>query len=54
MQKLIDCAVGNIKADIVLKNATFVDVFGGEIRKGDIAIIDGKIAGFGENYKGEK
>lgn len=35
-------------ADIVIKNATYVDVLSGEIRQGDIAIADGTIIGIGE------
>lgn len=38
-------------ADLVLKNAQIVNVFTGEIIKGDIAIADGKIAGIG-SYTG--
>lgn len=48
MERLIQCALGQIKADVVLKNAYVVDVFNGEIACGDVAIINGRIAGIGE------
>ncbi len=52
LEKYIDAATRRKKADLVLKNATFVDVFTGVLRKGDIAIADEKIVGTGE-YEGE-
>lgn len=48
IEKYIDAAVGNKKAEIVLKNGSFVNVFTGEVQKGDIAIEAGKIVGIGE------
>ena len=53
LETFIDAAVGRIKADIVLKNGKFVNVFTGEICEGDIAIKGDKIVGFGK-YEGEK
>lgn len=53
LEKYIKAAKGQIKADLVLKSATFVDVFSGKIRKGDIAISGEKIVGIGE-YEGER
>lgn len=52
LEKYIDAATRRKKADLVLKNATFVDVFTGVLRKGDIAIAGEKIVGTGE-YEGE-
>lgn len=52
-EKLINVAAGREKADLVLKNGSIVDVFTGEIFRGDIAIADGYIAGTG-SYEGEK
>ena len=52
LEKFIDAAIGNKKAETVLKNGSFVNVFTGEIVKADIAIEGGKIVGFGE-YEGE-
>lgn len=49
----IDCAAKREKADLVLKNGSFVNVFTGEIVKADIAIADGKICGIG-TYDGKE
>ncbi len=51
-QKLVNVAAGRIKADFVLKNATYLNVFSNEFCFGDIAVSDGLIAGVGE-YSGE-
>lgn len=53
LEKLIDVARGKEKADLVFKNGNIVDVCSGKIIKGDLAISQGHIAGFG-NYDGEK
>ena len=52
LEQIIDAAIGRKKAEIVLKNGRFVNVFTGEICEGDIAIEGGKIVGFGK-YEGE-
>ena len=36
--QVIDVAAGRRKADLVLKNATYVNVFSGELATGDIAV----------------
>jgi len=51
LKKRIDIAAGRKVADAVIKNAKVVDVFGGAIIEGDIAISDGFIAGVGQ-YEG--
>ncbi len=48
----IDVAMGRKKADIVLKNASIINVFTQLIDKGDIAISQDTIIGIG-NYDGE-
>ena len=48
----IDMACKRKKAQLVLKNGSFVNVFTQEIVKADIAIAEGRILGFGE-YDGE-
>jgi len=53
LEKYIKAAKREEKADLVLKNATFVDVFTGKIRKGDIAVVGEKIVGTGE-YAGKE
>lgn len=54
MGNIINIARGIEKADLVIKNANIVNVLSEEIYKSDIAIVDGIIAGVGENYSGEK
>ena len=54
LKNLIDVASGREPADLVIKNCQIVNVFSGEIEQGDIAIVDGKIAGVGKNYDGKK
>lgn len=51
-KKLVQVALGNEPADLVLKNAEVFHVFTGEFLNADVAIIDGYIAGVGENYTG--
>lgn len=50
--RLINVAAGREKADLVLKNASYLNVFSHEFCFGDIAVCDGRIAGIG-NYEGE-
>ena len=54
MSNIINVARGLEKADLVIKNASIVNVLSEEIHKGDIAISDGVIAGVGANYSGKK
>lgn len=44
---VIDTASGRQKADLVLKNATYVNVFSGELETNDIAVTEGLIVGLG-------
>ena len=53
MKKRIRAALGESKADIVLKGGNVVDVFNGRIIKADVAILDRYIVGIGE-YSGEQ
>lgn len=53
LEKYINAARRVIKADLVLKNTTYLDVFTGKLKKGDIAVAGEKIVGIGE-YEGEK
>lgn len=41
-------ALGEIPADLILKNCRIVDVFSGTIYRSNIAIVDGYIAGIGD------
>ena len=49
--RVIAVAAGREKADLVLKNATYVNVFSNELCHGDIAVAEGLIVGMGE-YSG--
>ena len=49
--RVIDVAAGRQKADLVLKNATFVNVFAGDLQTCDIAVAEGLIVGLG-SYDG--
>lgn len=50
---LIDVAQNRVPAQLVLRNATIVDVFTGSMYPADIAMTDGKIAGIGQYETGE-
>lgn len=52
--RLINVAAGREPADLVLKNGKIIDVYQGGILEGDVAIVDGKIAGIGEVYDGKE
>lgn len=52
-ERLIRVARGDERADMVLKNAAYTDVFSGDVKRGDIAIACGRIAGVG-SYVGEE
>ena len=49
--RVIAVAAGREKADLVLKNATYVNVFSNELCHGDIAVAEGLIVGMGD-YSG--
>lgn len=51
-QYLVEVATGRRKADLVLKNASYVNVFSNELCHGDIAVAKGQIVGMGD-YAGE-
>ncbi len=53
MKEWIDAAAGRRPADLVLKNGSFVNVFTGEIERGDIAVCGGRIVGTGGGYHGK-
>ena len=50
-QRIIAAAAGRKPADLVLKNATFVNVFSNELSTMDIAVAEGLIVGMG-SYQG--
>ena len=52
-RRIIDVAAGREQADLVLKNATYVNVFSGELDTCDIAVAEGLIVGMG-SYSGRE
>src|SRR5688572_33309498 len=50
--QLLSVARGDTPADLVLKNASIVNVFSGEIEQADVAIFGDRIAGVGAGYRG--
>ena len=53
LKQLIDVAAGRRKAELVLKNATVLNVFTERLERRDVAVSGGRIAGVGL-YDGEK
>ncbi len=53
LKRRIKVANKEVKADTVVKNGKILNVFTGDITRGDIAIVDGFIAGIGK-YDGEQ
>ena len=51
--RIVEVAAGRQKADLVLKNASYVNVFSNEICQGDIAVAEGLIVGMGR-YEGHR
>ena len=49
--RIVDVAAGRQKADLVLKNARYLNVFSNEFCIGDIAVAEGLVVGMGE-YSG--
>lgn len=47
-------ARGDIKSDLVIKNAKIANVFTLDYENSDVAVYGGKIAGVGENYDGKE
>ncbi|MBO1306215.1 adenine deaminase [Enterococcus sp. 669A] len=53
LKQLIDVAAGRVTADVVFKQAKIIDVYNGTVLEGDVAVINGTIAGIGGEYEGE-
>src|SRR6478609_8255131 len=51
LRRRIDLATGQKKVDLIVKNASIINVFSGEIHKSDVAIADGIFVGFGQTDK---
>lgn len=54
MEKLIKAANGEVKADLVIKNAKVINVLSEEIYEADVAIVGDVIVAVGSEYHGEK
>ena len=54
LSRMIDAAMHRIPADLVIYNCNIVDVYTGTVRKGSIAVTEGNIVGFGDDYRGQE
>ena len=54
LKKRISAAKGEISADLVLKGASVVNVFSGEIQEKDVAVYDEIIVGLGSDLHGKE
>lgn len=54
LSRVIDAAMHRIPADLVIYNCNIVDVFTGKVHPGSIAVTDGLIVGFGDDYRGQE
>ena len=52
LENRVDVALGNKKADLVIRNAKIINVFTEEIEENDIAIAKDTIVAIGKNYSG--
>ena len=53
-RRVVHVAAGRELADLVLKNAAYVNIFSEQICTGDIAVAEGTIAGVGGPYRGTR
>ena len=54
LRKRIFAAKGEIPADLVLRGASVVNVFSGEIQEKDVAVFDEIIVGLGSDLHGKE
>ncbi|RKX54102.1 MAG: adenine deaminase [Thermotoga sp.] len=54
IENMIPVSLGNVPADVLLKNCRIVNVFTGEIEEGNIALYRKRIAGIGDYNDGKK
>ncbi len=54
LQEAIAIARGSKKADLVFKDASFLDVFSGQFIHGDLAVFEGMIIGTCDSYEGKQ
>ncbi|MBI2886132.1 MAG: adenine deaminase [Chloroflexi bacterium] len=53
-QRLIQVARGSQPADLVLTNARILNVFNGEVERGNVALAEGRVAGIGDYTQGKR
>lgn len=53
LKQIIDVAAGRVPADVVFKQAKIIDVYQAAVLEGDVAIVNGVIAGIGGTYDGK-
>lgn len=53
IEKMIRAARGKIRADLVLRNGRVVNVYSGECRRADVAVVGDRIVGLGR-YRGNR
>jgi adenine deaminase len=51
LEELIDAALGNTKADVIIKGGSLINVFTGEVYKADVSIYGGRIISAGDSTK---
>ncbi len=54
LSRMIDAAMHRIPADLVIYNCKVVDVYTGTTREDSIAITEGHVVGFGDDYRGQE
>ncbi|MEO1771397.1 adenine deaminase [Candidatus Enterococcus ferrettii] len=53
LKQIIDVAAGRVPADVVFKQAKIIDVYQAAVLEGDVAVVNGVIAGIGGDYEGK-
>ena len=53
-KKLAPAALGKVKADLIFKNCSIVDVFTGEVVEGNVGVKDGTIIGVSRSLQGKQ
>ncbi len=53
-KRLIDCAMGRAKCDLVIKNVRIFNVFTGKTERGDVAVAEGRIVAIGSNFRAKR
>lgn len=51
LRKLVSVARGDRPADLLFRGGRLVDVLSGEIRRADLAVVDGRVVGVDEEYE---